>query len=68
MRAAHGCGRLAMADCASADDARRALAMGADIVGTTLSGYVGGPEPDQPDLALVAELRALTPHVPGATI
>jgi N-acetylmannosamine-6-phosphate 2-epimerase/N-acetylmannosamine kinase len=59
----HAHGRLAMADCATIEDGRAALASGADIVGTTLSGYTGGPEPAEPDLALVAALRALTPHV-----
>lgn len=61
--AIHTSGRLAMADCATLEDARAALAAGADIVGSTLSGYTGGPEPEEPDLALVAALCALTPHV-----
>ncbi|MFO1209129.1 MAG: putative N-acetylmannosamine-6-phosphate 2-epimerase [Amaricoccus sp.] len=61
--AAHARGRLAMADCACVEDARAALAAGADFVGSTLSGYTGGPEPVEPDLALVAELRRLTPNV-----
>ncbi len=61
--AIHARGRLAMADCASVGDAEAALAAGADIVGSTLSGYTGGPEPVAPDIALVAGLRALTPHV-----
>lgn len=56
-------GRLAMADCSSIEDARAALAAGVDFVGTTLSGYVGGPEPAEPDLALIAEMRKLTPYV-----
>lgn len=56
-------GKLAMADCSSVEDARAALALGVDFVGTTLSGYLGGPVPDAPDIALVAALRALTPHV-----
>lgn len=56
-------GKLAMADCSCLDDARRALAAGVDFVGTTLSGYVGGPEPDDPDIALIAQMRKLTPYV-----
>ncbi|MDX3926293.1 MAG: putative N-acetylmannosamine-6-phosphate 2-epimerase [Shinella sp.] len=56
-------GKLAMADCSSIEDAKAALALGVDFVGTTLSGYVGGPVPDVPDIALIAALRALTPHV-----
>ncbi len=39
--AIHAAGMLAMADCSSADDARRAAAAGAEIVGTTLCGYTG---------------------------
>ncbi len=53
-------GKLTMADCSSLEDARRALAAGVDFIGTTLSGYVGGPEPVEPDVALVAEMRKLT--------
>lgn len=56
-------GRLAMADCASIEDARVALAAGADCVGTTLSGYTGGAIPQDPDLALIGQMRALTPYV-----
>jgi putative N-acetylmannosamine-6-phosphate epimerase len=61
--AIHGRGALAMADCATLADGVAALAAGADLVGSTLSGYTGGPEPDHPDLELVAGLRELTPHV-----
>ncbi|MFB2553191.1 putative N-acetylmannosamine-6-phosphate 2-epimerase [Ensifer soli] len=56
-------GRLAMADCATLADAERALALGVAYVGTTLSGYTDGPVPEDPDLALVQAMRALTPHV-----
>lgn len=61
--AIHHAGRLAMADCSAAHDARSALAAGADIVGSTLSGYTGGDIPDRPDFALLEDLRRLTPHV-----
>jgi N-acetylmannosamine-6-phosphate 2-epimerase/N-acetylmannosamine kinase len=61
--AIHAAGRLAMADCSDLEDARQALAAGVDIVGTTLSGYTGGPEPDGPDFELIGAMRALTPHV-----
>lgn len=56
-------GRLAMADCADLADAQEALAAGADLVGSTLSGYTGGPIPDGPDFELIAALRRLTPYV-----
>jgi N-acylglucosamine-6-phosphate 2-epimerase len=35
----HAHGRVAMADCATADDVRRAAAAGAEMVATTLCGY-----------------------------
>ena len=64
IKAIHATGRLAMADCATADEARAALDAGADIVGSTLSGYTGdAPPPSEPDLDLVAALRRLTPRV-----
>lgn len=56
-------GLLSMADCSCLEDAKRALDAGADFVGTTMSGYVGGPEPIEPDIALIAAMRELTPHV-----
>lgn len=62
-QAVRDAGKLSMADCSCVEDARRALAAGADFVGTTMSGYTGGPEPVDPDIALIAELRALTPFV-----
>lgn len=61
--AIHANGALAMADCSSVEDARAALAAGADCVGSTLSGYVGGPVPDEPDFELISGLRELTPYV-----
>ena len=68
--AVHARGRLAMADCSDARDGREALAAGADVLGSTLSGYLDSVSsgrledavPGGPDLALVRELRALTPH------
>jgi N-acylglucosamine-6-phosphate 2-epimerase len=53
-------GRVAMADCATADDALRAHGLGAEIVATTLCGYT--PETDGcplPALELVRELAGL---------
>jgi putative N-acetylmannosamine-6-phosphate epimerase len=46
-------GRLAMADCATLAEARAAARLGVDVVGTTMSGYTGGPVPAEPDLAFV---------------
>ena len=57
-------GRLAMADCATAADAERAVALGAPIVATTLCGYTpetaGQP---LPAIGLVRELAALDAFV-----
>ena len=47
--------RVAMADIATLAEARAAFGFGADVVGTTMSGYTGGPEPDTPDFALLSE-------------
>ena len=57
--AAHGCGVLAMADIATIEDARVACAGGADVLGTTLSGYTGGPVPEEPDLDLIVACAGL---------
>ncbi|CAH0142189.1 Putative N-acetylmannosamine-6-phosphate 2-epimerase [Microbacterium sp. Bi121] len=46
---------LIMADCGSLDDAVAAEEAGADILGTTLSGYTGErPKTDGPDLELIS--------------
>lgn len=48
---------LVMADCGSADDARAAQDAGADILGTTLSGYTGEREKTAgPDFELLAQI------------
>jgi N-acylglucosamine-6-phosphate 2-epimerase len=60
--AIHDAGALAMADVASAADGVDAASLGADIIATTLSGYVpGSSRQDGPDLALVAALREALP-------
>ncbi|MCZ8100451.1 MAG: putative N-acetylmannosamine-6-phosphate 2-epimerase [Burkholderiales bacterium] len=60
VEAIHDAGALAMADIATEAEARSAVAAGADVVATTLSGYVGpGSVPDAPDLALVRACAAL---------
>jgi N-acylglucosamine-6-phosphate 2-epimerase len=69
-------GKLAMADCATLSDAQTALAEGADIIGTTLSGYAYdiAPRDAGPDLDLIrtfsklggfvmAEGRLNSPHL-----
>ncbi|MGF2949231.1 N-acetylmannosamine-6-phosphate 2-epimerase [Microbacterium alcoholitolerans] len=49
------CDALIMADCGSLEDAIAAEAAGADIIGTTLSGYTGERmSTDGPDLELIA--------------
>jgi N-acylglucosamine-6-phosphate 2-epimerase len=57
--AIHAAGALAMADCAASADGRRAAGLGCAVLGSTLSGYLGGAVPEGPDLTLVAELAAL---------
>ena len=57
--AAHRAGRLAMADISTLAEASAAFAFGADLVGTTLSGYTGGAEPEGPDFDLLSSAAAL---------
>lgn len=55
--AIHEAGALVMADCASLADGLAAAEVGADLIGTTLSGYTEDTvRTDGPDLALVAAL------------
>jgi len=56
VHAIHEGGCLAMADCATFDEGLAAAEMGFEIVGSTLSGYTGGPVPETPDLDLVERL------------
>ncbi|BCA41007.1 N-acetylmannosamine-6-phosphate 2-epimerase [Kluyvera ascorbata] len=49
---------VAMADCSSQQDAAFCHQLGADIIGTTLSGYTCDVVPKEPDLPLVAALSA----------
>lgn len=52
-------GRIAMADCATGSEGQAARVLGAEVLGSTLSGYTGGPVPEEPDLALLAALRRI---------
>ena len=54
-------GRTAMADCATLEDGRVALAGGAAILGSTLSGYTAETEGlhDGPDFELIGAFRSL---------
>lgn len=47
---------LAMADCSTREDGLACQALGAEIIGTTLSGYTTAETPEEPDLALVKAL------------
>lgn len=59
--AVHAAGAQVMADVSTLEEGRAAAAQGADMVGTTLSGYVpGSPQQIEPDLKLVADLAAAT--------
>ena len=48
-------GCFAMADCSNFEDGLWANEVGVDIIGSTLSGYVGDEEPTEPDLQLVEQ-------------
>jgi N-acylglucosamine-6-phosphate 2-epimerase len=57
--AIHAHRRLAMADCSTAEDVRRAVAAGADIVATTLCGYTAATRDESlPALELVRACAA----------
>lgn len=56
-------GKLAMADCSDINDAKEAIVAGADLVGTTMSGYTGGEIPHGPDFELITAMRRMTRYV-----
>jgi putative N-acetylmannosamine-6-phosphate epimerase len=49
-------GLTLMADCSSMKEAEAAFKLGCEIIGSTLSGYVGGPVPEYPDFELIAQM------------
>lgn len=57
--AARAAGCLSMADCATLADAEAAVRAGVDVLGTTLSGYTGGPVPTDPDIDFVRRCASL---------
>lgn len=61
LSAIHDAGVLAMADCSDLPDAQRAVAKGADIIGTTLSGYTeaSAGKTDGVDFDLIRAFRGL---------
>ncbi|AKR54668.1 N-acetylmannosamine kinase [Devosia sp. H5989] len=59
LEAIHARGCLAMADLSNIEEAKAAKAMGFDVLGTTMSGYTGGPVPAEPDFDFVTACRAL---------
>ena len=63
VQAIRASGRVPMADCSDEIDAREAVAAGAEILASTLSGYTGGTEPFEPDYALVGSMRRMTPRL-----
>ena len=50
---------LAMADCSNLEEGLYCQKLGFDIVGSTMSGYIGGPVPEEPDYQLVKDLKAV---------
>lgn len=59
LAATHAVGRLAMADCSNLEDGLACMALGCDLIGTTMSGYTAEtadvPD-DRPNLDLITQL------------
>lgn len=61
LAATHAAGRLAMADCSTLEDGLACMALGCDLIGSTLSGYTeetAGLPDDRPNLALVEQMSS----------
>ncbi|MGF1682888.1 N-acetylmannosamine-6-phosphate 2-epimerase [Photobacterium minamisatsumaniensis] len=52
----HQLGCVAMADCSTLEEGLYCRELGVEIIGSTLSGYTGGPVPLEPDYVLVEQL------------
>ncbi|MDG6894880.1 N-acetylmannosamine-6-phosphate 2-epimerase [Volucribacter amazonae] len=50
-------GCLAMADCSTLEEGLYCQSLGVEIIGSTMSGYTGGPIPAEPDYQLVKDLK-----------
>lgn len=61
VEAIHAAGALAMGDCDTVEHARAAIECGVDAVGTTMSGYAGGPKLAGPDFDMITQLAGDTP-------
>ncbi|MDU8925485.1 N-acetylmannosamine-6-phosphate 2-epimerase [Pasteurellaceae bacterium LIM206] len=57
VRKIHELGCLAMADCSNLSEGLYCQELGFDIIGSTMSGYVGGEIPTEPDTQLVRDLH-----------
>ncbi|MBL4830846.1 MAG: N-acetylmannosamine-6-phosphate 2-epimerase [Aliivibrio sp.] len=54
----HQVGCLAMADCSTLEEGLYCQSIGVEIIGSTLSGYISGITPNEPDFELVKQLKA----------
>lgn len=57
VKAIHDAGCIAMADCSNFDEGMASQNLGVEIIGTTMSGYVGDTVPAEPDFAFVSALK-----------
>ncbi|MDD1781498.1 N-acetylmannosamine-6-phosphate 2-epimerase [Enterovibrio sp. ZSDZ35] len=57
VKAIHEAGCIAMADCSNFEEGMASRELGVEIIGTTMSGYVGETVPTDPDFAFVSALK-----------